>query len=176
LRPPRRNRVGRPAAWNLSQLTGRLVEVSAVGPSAVLTAAVGLVLQAQVQGEPVAWITPVDQSFYPPDLADSGVDLDALVVVRAPSSVASSRACERLLRSGAFGPVVVDAGAGVQLSTAHQKSERQPSLGSLVSMRVEAVRERKEGTYGYVVRAAKDKRRGPGWEHRERLRPPDGLK
>jgi recombination protein RecA len=181
--------------WKLSQLTGRLVEVSAIGPSAVLTAAVDRVLQAQVEGEPVAWITPVDQSFYPPDLADSGVDLDALVVVRSPSSVASSRACERLLRSGAFGLVVVDAGADAQLSTAHQgrlvalaqqhdaavvylteKNERQPSLGSLVSLRVEAVRERVDGGYRLAARALKDKRRGPGWIHHATLLPPAGLK
>jgi hypothetical protein len=45
-----------------------------------------------------------------------------------------------------------------------------------VTRRAEALRERKGGTYGVVVRAIKDKRGGPGWEHRERLRPPDGLK
>src|SRR5689334_3058740 len=93
------------------QLGGRLVELSAQGAVATLTCAVGLVLEAQVQAEPVAWIAIAGTSFYPPDLADSGVDLAALVVVRAPELLAGVRAAERLLRSGAFGLVVLDLGA-----------------------------------------------------------------
>ena len=40
-----------------AQLRGRLVELSAQGASATLTAAVGLVVQCQRDGEPAAWIT-----------------------------------------------------------------------------------------------------------------------
>jgi recombination protein RecA len=179
----------------LDEFTGRLVELSAVGPSAVLTAAVGLVLEAQVKGEPVAWLTPATSSFYPPDLADSGVDLDALVVVRIPEIVAACRAAERLLRSGAFGLIVLDVGADADVPMAHQgrlvslaqqhdsavvflteKPERKGSLGSLVSLRAEALRERVDGGFGLVVRALKDKRRGPGWAHREQVRAPAGWK
>src|SRR5512134_1003926 len=90
------------------QLGGRLVELSAIGAVATLTCAVGLVLEAQQQGEPVAWIAITGTSFYPPDLADSGVDLAALIVVRAPELLAGVRATERLVRSGAFGLAVVD--------------------------------------------------------------------
>src|SRR5262245_63854142 len=92
------------------QLGGRLVELSAQGAVATLTCAVGLVLEAQVQAEPVAWIAIAGTSFYPPDLADSGVDLAALVVVRAPKLLSGVRAAERLLRSGAFGLVVLGLG------------------------------------------------------------------
>src|SRR6185503_11689 len=108
------------------------VELSAAGPVATLTCATGLVLEAQEAAEPVAWIAiaggaaqergsaghryggsgfaVAGASFYPPDLADSGVDLDALVVVHAPGGLAGVRAAERLLRSGAFGLVVLDFG------------------------------------------------------------------
>jgi len=180
----------------LDQLTGRLVEVSALGASATLTCAVGLVLEAQGQGEPVAWIAGRDELFYPPDLDESGVDLAALVVVRAGNAVAATRAAERLLRSGAFGLLVVDLPGEFQMPTAHQgrltklaqqhdtavvllteRGERSGSIGSLISLRVDASRERVGGGFGYRVRALKDKRRGPGWEQRwTNLRPPAGMK
>jgi recombination protein RecA len=180
---------------SLEQLTGRLVELSAVGAVATLTAAVGLVLEAQTAGEPVAWIGLPPSTFYPPDLADSGVDLDALVVVRAPDAIAAARAAERLLRSGAFGLVVLDLGASGDVSMAHQgrlvslaqqhdaavvciteKAADAASLGSLVSLRVEALRQRDEAGFRCTLRALKDKRRGPGWSLSEVLRGPAGLR
>src|SRR5437588_2807487 len=94
--------------WGLAALRGRLVEVSARGASAALTAAIEVVAEAQAEAEPVAWITLVDGSFYPPDVAANGVDLAALVVVRVRDVTAAARAAERVLRSGAFGLVVID--------------------------------------------------------------------
>jgi len=196
--------------FRLDQLAGRLVEFSAVGASATVTAAVGLVLEAQELGDPVAWITRHAFAFYPPDLADSGVDLDALVVVRIPQMKSSTNcgsragdpeviagigAVERLLRSGAFALVVFDVGSDaevpvsalgrlVKLAQRHdtavvlltEKPERNASMGSLVSLRAEALRKYKNGVYELEIRALKDKRRGPGWLHRERVKPPAGLK
>src|SRR5438874_6325346 len=86
------------ARWSLGTMRGRLVELSARGASATLTAAIELVTEAQMQSEPVAWIALAAGSFYPPDAADSGVDLDALVVVRVPDALAAARTAERLLR------------------------------------------------------------------------------
>jgi recombination protein RecA len=188
-----------PARFCREQLTGRLVELSGVGAVATLSAAIGLVVDAQVAGEPVAWIALPPATFYPPDLADSGVDLDALVVVRAPESVAAARAAERLLRSGAFGLVVLDLGADAEVPMAHQgrlvslaqqhdaavvcltaKATDAASLGSLVSLRAEAQRQGQPASEGggflCTVRAVKDKRRGPGWTHPEVLRAPAGLR
>lgn len=204
--------------WSLAGLTGRLVEVSASAGSAGLTAAVGLVLEAQRAGEPVAWITPPAHGFYPPDVHDSGIDLEALVVVRAPDLRAAARSAEHLLRSGAFGLVVVDLvdvdgtteeappparrgaprgrplteamlGRLVTLAQKHDaavvclthKRADAPSLGSMVSLRVEALRELiapsvAEGGYRFRVMALKDKRRGPSWEHAEVVRGPTGLR
>src|SRR5688572_30810068 len=62
----------------------RVIELSGHVMSARTTAAVALVIQAQARGEPVAWIQPEGGSLFPPDLAASGVDLDALIVVHVP--------------------------------------------------------------------------------------------
>lgn len=96
------------APWGLTALRGRLVELSGRGASAVVTAAFQLVCEAQRAEEPVAWVTLASGAFYPPDAADSGVDLAALVVVRVTDVRAALRASERLLRSGGFGLVIVD--------------------------------------------------------------------
>lgn len=187
--------------WGLAALRGRLVELSARGASATLTTAIELVLEAQREGEPVAWIVPWPTdgapagTFYPPDVADSGVDLAALVVVRAPSAIAVIRAAERLLRSGAFGLIVLDLGtASVDVPMAHQgrlvtlaqahdaaivclteKPSETPSLGSLVSLRVDALRARTQEGFEISMRALKDKRRGPGWTRARKARGPAGL-
>jgi recombination protein RecA len=63
-----------------------------------------------------------------------------------------------------------------------EKSSESPSLGSLVSLRAEALRlhapEAKDGSergYHVTLRALKDKRRGPGWTRTTKLRGPPGL-
>jgi recombination protein RecA len=182
--------------WGMEALRGRLVELSARGASATLSAAFDLVLEAQRAAEPVAWITLAAASFYPPDAADAGIDLSALVVVRACDATAAARAAERLLRSGAFGLIVIDLGALanveigmplqgrlVTLAQTHdaavvcvtEKSPDTPSLGSLVSLRAQALRARGPHGFELEVRALKDKRRGPGWSRVRKARGPSGL-
>jgi recombination protein RecA len=189
--------------WGLDALRGRLVELSARGATATLTSAIELVLEAQQADEPVAWVTLGNATFYPPDVADSGVDLAALAVVRVHDIVAAARAAERLLRSGGFGLVVLDfAGSALDLPIAHQgrlvtlaqthdaavvciteKPSEAPSLGSLVSLRAEALRlyapplgePPSDRGYHVTLRALKDKRRGPGWSRTTKLRGPSGL-
>src|SRR5580765_8449504 len=112
--------------WGLDALRGRLVELSARGATATLTAAIELVVEAQQAAEPVAWVTLGNATFYPPDAADSGVDLAALAVVRVHDATAAARAAERLLRSGGFGLVGIDFGGGsfaqqgIEMPIAHQ--------------------------------------------------------
>jgi len=182
--------------WGLAAIRGRLVELSARGATATLTTAIELVVEAQTTGEPVAWIALASGTFYPPDVADCGVDLAALVVVRAPDAITCARAAERVLRSGAFGLVVIDyAASKPELSTAHQgrlvtlaqshdaavvclteKSHDASSIGSLVSLRVEALRKRSSnGEFDVTLNALKDKRRGPGWTRARKLRGPAGY-
>jgi recombination protein RecA len=189
--------LARTGRWGLAALRGRLVELSARGATATLTAAIELVIEAQQAAEPVAWVTLGSATFYPPDAADSGVDLAALAVVRVLDTTAAVRAAERLLRSGGFGLIVLDFGGGaaidvpiahqgrlVTLAQAHdaavvcitEKPSEAPSLGSLVSLRAEALRlHAPEQGYHLTLRVLKDKRRGPGWSRTTKLRGPSGL-
>lgn len=195
-------RRGAPAApatsaepWSHAALAGRLAELTGVGGAATLTMAASLVLDAQRRKETVAWATSRESAFFPPDLAACGVDLEALAVVRLPDPSCVARAAERLLRSGGFGLVVLDLGAGdvtmplqarlVGLAEKHaaavlcltRKPARAPSLSSLVSLRAESRRRRTaEGVFLCEVVALKDKRRAPGWTHAEVRRGPPGLR
>jgi recombination protein RecA len=169
------------ARFCLEELSGRLVELSGEGASAVLSIAVGLVLDAQAAREPVVWVGSDACSFYPPDLAESGVDLEALLVVRIAlqsaarlGSQALAVAAERLLRSGAFGLAQRHQTALLCLT---EKAEETPSLGSLVSLRAQAVRTwLGRDRFACELRVRKDKRRGPTWSEREVLRGPLGLR
>src|SRR3569623_20054 len=163
-----------PERWSLAALRGRLVALSARGAAATLTTA----------------------AFYPPDAAESGIDLAALVIVRAADATTLARAAERLLRSGAFGLIVLDLGAQAELSMQIQgrlvtlaqthdaavvclteTPHDAASLGSLVSLRAAALRTTRaeHGELTVTLRALKDKRRGPGWAHALKRRGPAGM-
>ena len=146
--------------WRLFQ-AGQLLELSGRAPGK-LSAVVQLIVRAQAEQEPVAWVALREAAcFSPPDFARAGVDLAALTVVRlAPESGSHGlvRAAEVLLRSGAFGLVVIDLSQGVprgelswqaRLSGLLRRHDaravvltesraKEPSLGPLVSLRVEA--------------------------------------
>ena len=92
-----------PAAWTFATFAGRLGELRGGQASAALSLAFRLVLDAQRAGETVAWITRRDRAFYPPDVAQAAVDVEALVVIWAADSLASARAADQLARSGGFG-------------------------------------------------------------------------
>jgi recombination protein RecA len=141
------------------------------------------VIRAQALDEPVAWIEPEDGSLFPPDLADAGIDLDALIVIRVPRAAGPrglARAAELLLRSGAFGLVVVDLEAQrprgeawlgrlsalcrehdsrvVMLS---EQADERPSLGAMVGLRVSPRRERRgPGRFLIAHRVLRDKAGG----------------
>jgi len=204
---PKERTAARPEpVWGVSEIAGRLVELSSLGASATLTAAFGLVLDAQRAGQPVVWVNSSGSSgsaastFFPPDAAEGGVDLDTLGVVRVADPPAAARSAEKLVRSGAFGLVVIDLGSSlgpvggtsrplipaplltrlVGLAQKHntavvfltEKAADSPSLASLVSLRAEA---RRVDGASFEIRILKDKRRGPGRVHRENFRGPAGL-
>lgn len=191
--PEQRARRRRELAW--ADLAGRLTEISGLGNSSALTLASLLVLEAQVRGEPVAWITTRDTIFYPPDMADMGVDLGALPVIRCPDGRSMARAADRLARSGAFGLLVLDLGATgdvplplqtrlAGLARAHniaivfltEKNEEAPSLSSLISLRVGATRTSlDELRFSCCFNVLKDKRCGPGWVKEVVCHGPPGL-
>jgi recombination protein RecA len=184
-----------PVAWRLAAFRGRLTEVSSNHACASLTLVFRIVLEAQRSAEPVVWIGRRESVFYPPDVADAGIDLGALAVVWAPGTRLAARAADHLLRSGGFGLIVLDVGTDTRMPSAFQtrlaglakkhgaallclteKDDRSPSIGALVSLRAETVRtERAADRFRCEVRVLKDKRRGPGWTHAEVCRGPDGL-
>src|SRR5215467_6148089 len=155
-----RSSIVSPAGWSLSQIAGRYVEISGSRATATLTLTFGLVLDAQKHGEPVGWTTSTESSFYPPDVAELGIDLASLVVVRVAKADAIARVGEKLIRSGGFGLVVLDLGIAdiptplqsrltglahhhhAALVCITEKHDKIPSLGSLVSLRVHAERKR----------------------------------
>jgi recombination protein RecA len=182
--------------WTLAAFASRLTEISASVSGAPLTLSFRLVLDAQRRGEPVAWIGRKDAPFYPPDAADTGVDLSALAVVWTGNAITAAKAADLLVRSGAFGLVVLDLGAEARLpmhatsrlamlARQHDaaivcltdKDAARPSLGPLVSLRAHtAARTRGEGgRFHCEAFALKDKRRGKGWNIAEVCRGPDGL-
>ena len=185
-----------PASWTSAALGGCLAELSGTGASPSLTLAFSLVHQVQQQGEPAAWITRADSTFFPPDAAQGGVDLAALPVIRLAGRRQCLRAADRLVRCGAFGLLVIDLGGCLDLPLAAQtrlagqalahgtlvlcltvKTEDAPSLGSLVSVRAHARRiPRGDGRFACRVHVLKDKRRGPGWSDEVWCRGPDGVR
>ena len=185
-----------PASWTSAALGGCLAELSGTGASSTLTLAFSLVHEVQRHGEPAAWITRTESTFFPPDAAEGGIDLAALPVIRLADRRQCLRAAEQLARSGAFELLVIDLGGCLDLPLAAQtrlagqalahgtlilclttKTENEPSLGSLVSVRVHARRIRQgDGRFVCRVRALKDKRRGPGWSDEVWCRGPDGVR
>ena len=139
------------------------------------------------------------------------MDLTALVVVRVPvvnlAAISGKRrhdqlasllavAAERLMRSGAFGLVLLDLGKQhaltqplqsrlLGLAQHHQtavlclteKSAQEASIGSLVSLRVHVGRTWLGGErFACELQVRKDKRRGPVWSEQEVCRGPMGLR
>lgn len=192
-----------PGGWCRRGLAGRLAELCIAPGSASLTLACSLVLDAQREGEPVAWVMGQEHTFFPPDLDAWGVDLDALALVRVTGGRPSgrrrqqaspvARAADRLARSGAFGLIVLDLGPGARVPMPLQSrllglaikhdiallclTEGKDPLGSLVSLRAESIHRRvAEGRFTAGLRVTKDKRRAPGWAHLEECCGPPGLR
>ena len=181
--------------WSLTELEGRLVELSGDGASCAMSFAMLLVRDAQARGEPVAWVTSERRTFYPPDAFRMGVDLRSLVVVRTRDLGDALRAADGLLRSGSLGLCVVDTGSDrlplslssrlAGLARHHvtaalcltEKSSCAASLGPLVSLRLHATRGSVDvdGEVCCRLDVIKDRRRGGRWSHEEVFRAPDGL-
>ena len=189
-----RRDIVQPSPWSLAAIAGRFIEISTSASAASLTLAFGLVREAQKQGEPVGWVTSTGSFFYPPDAAHGGIDLAALVVIRVLHAGVIPTAGEKLLRSGGFGLIVLDLGIAdipmplqsrlTGLAQHHhaalvcltEKESKTFSLGSLVSLRAHAERQRSsDNRFACRLRVLKDKRRGPTWSHEELCCGPAGL-
>ncbi|MGF1467591.1 MAG: hypothetical protein ACFCGT_15810 [Sandaracinaceae bacterium] len=157
-----------------------LLELAGGPAAARTTAACALLLEAQRDGDLCAWIQPEGGALYPPDLAATGIDLEALLIVHVPPSAGPGglpRAAELTLRTGAFGVVVVDlsvaapprgeAWLGRLASLAREREARcvllgpeeaPSSLGPLVPIRLRPLRRRvRPGRFAVTTDVLKDK-------------------
>ena len=197
----RRHRGPRPSELGLAVVAGKLVELAGGAGGATLTAAMSLVRQAQAEVASPVWVTPRGATFYPPDAAAAGVCLAALPVVRVPDAATALLAADPLLRSGAFGLVVLDLldpprarerGAPASVwgrlqGLAHKhdaalvilthKTGAMSSVSSMVSLRAQV--SWAAGAGGEVeldIQVTKDKQHGPGWAQKERCRAAVGMR
>ena len=180
---------------------GRLIEISGRGVNARLSTAVNLLRQAQIEGETSAWIQTEEGDLYPPDLAAAGIDLQSLIVLHLPTDQGARdllRASEWLLRSGAYGLIVIDL-SGVRapaptnqawcarlVALAREHGTRillitdtpasQSSLGPLIGLRIAAQRSPPlAGQCTLNVHVLKNKSGGPLRVVPETWRAPSGL-
>ncbi len=175
--------------WELDNLAGRLAELSEEGFSGAVTFVAGIIAEAQRRREPVAWIAASSSIFYPPDFARLRLDLAGIAVVRA----GSLQAAEWLLRSGAFGLVIIDVGSSAQVPDSSlgrllklaerdrcavifltRKRPDQPSLGSMISLRGSVTRSGGDPFASEIV-VVKDKHRSPGSRQRSIYHGPPGM-
>ena len=179
--------------WGPAELAGRLCELCAAPRRVHLTLACAIVREFQRSAETTAWVTTSSDTFFPPDLARSGVDLAALPVVRVPDLRASVIAVERLTRSGAFGLVLLELdsdrvipaavlGRLVRLARQHDTAllfltTPGTELGSLVSLRGRGARSAasRRDRFRYRIDVIKDRRRGPGRSLDADYRAPYGM-
>ena len=173
-----------PASWTSAALGGCLAELSGTGASPSLTLAFDLVHQVQRQGEPDRVDHPGRQHVLP--ARRSARRASTWPRSRWFGSPAGASACgppislPAPVRSGCWWSISV----GVSICRSRRrpvwpdrrlrmgrsflcltvKTEDEPSLGSLVSVRAHARRiPRGDGRFVCRVHVLKDKRRGPGW-------------
>ncbi len=183
----------RGSAWSYENLLGVLSEISEETAAGAVSFVAEIVADAQAHREPVAWVAGTESVFYPPDLSDRGVDLSAVVVVRPGGQDESLTAAEWLVRSAAFGLVIVDAGSGWKVNDASlgrilklaernrcaavfltRKRPEEPSLGSRISLRA-CVTRSGQGPFRVSVRTVKDKRANAGSRQSRSYHGPSGM-
>lgn len=168
--------------WHPAALRGRWIELAGGPDHANLTWAVALVAEAQRAGEPCAWLDAGGGLPFIDDLLGWGIDPAALAVVVLADPTAAGKAADILLRSGAFGLVVVDLPAGTRwplprmtrlagltrrheaiLLTLTETPADAPSSGSPVDALLRS-RAEPDPEGGFVCRlvARKDRLQGPG--------------
>lgn len=185
---------GRTGIWEPAELAGRLCELCAVPRRVHLTLACAIVRAFQRSAETTVWVTASRDTFFPPDVERAGVDLAALPVVQAPDLRAAIISAERLTRSGAFGLVLLELGAGggipaavlgrmARLARRHDTAllcltAPGAELGSLVSLRGRGVRRvaLRPDRFRCRIDVLKDRRRGPGRSLEADYHAPYGLR
>jgi recombination protein RecA len=180
-------------SWRFDNLIGILAEVSEEVPSGAVSFVAEIMAEAQSQNEAIAWVAGAETIFFPPDLAERGLDLSAIAVIRAGGETDSLTATEWLARSGAMGLVVVDANGNWSVSDASlgriqkiaernhcaivfltRKRRQDPSLGSRIALRG-CIRRSDAGPFAIDIHAIKDKRANSSSRQSRRYHGPTGM-
>jgi hypothetical protein len=181
-------------SWRFGSLVGILAEISEAFPCGAVSFAAEIILEAQRENEPVAWVAAGGSVFFPPDLARRGIDLSALAVIRARGRTESLTAAEWLVRSGAIGLVIVDCDGPWSVSDASlgriqklaerarsavvfltRKGRHEPSLGSRISLRG-CVSRRGVRPFRVDIHAERDKRSNGGSSQLRHYHGPPGMR
>lgn len=181
----------------ISNFTGRLTEWTSTIPYIYLTPLCSIIRTAQMAREPTVWISCCDFTFFPPDVAAHGISLENLPLIKVHTVKHAVRASEHLLRSGAFGLIIIDLpvhifieqgklGKLARLADLHQtaviistkqEGKYSTTLGSMISLRLEIERQcLGANKFRYTIHATKDKQRAPGWKYSEVYNGPAGLR
>ncbi len=192
------NRDHKGASWSFPELKGQIIELSEEIPFGALTFTSELILEAQQADEPIAWISARSDIFYPPDMSENGIDISALSVISVTNEREAVWVCDLLIRSGAFGFVIVDIESTRRLTDAavarlvHLARRNSaavlfltvagvqtPALSSLVSLRGvvrrPSSRVRAAEVVGCEILTVKDKRGAPGGRLARKYDGPIGL-
>jgi recombination protein RecA len=180
-------------SWRFENLVGILSEVSEETACGALSFVTEVILDAQGRKELVAWVAGESSTWYPPDLANRGVDLAAVAVIRAGGQEESLTAAEWLVRSGAWGLVIVDADGEWKVSDSSlgriqklaercqcavvfltRKAPGVPSLGSRISLRGCVSRNGPE-QFHISIMTARDKRSNSSSRQGRQYHGPTGM-
>jgi recombination protein RecA len=179
--------------WRFENLVGILAEISEETACGAVSFVTEIMLEAQGRNEPVAWVAGVSTTWYPPDLAERGVDLGAVALIRAGGEDESLTATEWLVRSGAPGLVIVDAEGAWKATDASlgriqklaersrcavvfltRKCAHEPSLGSRISLRGCITRSGSE-PFHIAINIVKDKRSNVSSRQIRQYHGPSGM-
>lgn len=172
---------------------GRISELTGGGAVSRTTLAITLIVKAQAEGESCAWVqSKRSPDLFAPDLQRAGVQVESLPIVRVPALLREVlKAAELLLRSGAFGVVLVDLSAASApvpmpalarlqgLAREHQARlvfltpDAVEALGSPVSVRVRPQRTRASAGFIVEPNLLRDKAGVGGFDPQAFASPPD---
>lgn len=182
--------------FSLANLSGRLTQIVNTPSAPAVSAVFFIVAEAVTSKEPLIWINQSNIVFFPPDLERMGIPPSLVPIVRSRDTRGTLRSIEHVLRSGAYGLVVVNTGGSFSVAQGRlgtfarlvdmhgtalifiteEDEDRAPSLGSGISLQC-SVRLKKTGanTFGVRITAVKDKNRSPGWAETKTCYGPPGL-
>lgn len=181
--------------WHPNELTGRLCELSTNHREVHLTLTCNIIHAYQRIGEPVSWITTTRNTFFPPDVAQCGIDLLSLPVVTVPDLRALVTVAEQLTRCGTFGLIVLEIGVHMAIRMGHlgllsRLARRhntallcltvpchERTLGSPIALRGRGFRiaTSKSGYFQCGIHVCKDRNYGPGRSLTNTYRAPYSL-